>query len=302
VPVISAIVRRRTWEYHLGHWERLPLAELPVQEIRNLRAEVRFWLPQSASPPEFSTAGKVTGPGRSVASIAGGIVQVKHAVLTLLLFAGPLLAQTPPAPGPAKPAVALPATLKFTEGARVEIKVDTTAKRVTWDKFPAGLTADQLEDGKRLLVWAPPGSYAVRANVVNAAGDVEYAVGVLEIAPLIPPAPPLPPDKLVSDLKALAAGSDKGQLKTLAALYRQAATFAADSGFASTSQLINAIHAAADKLLVAPGALTPIRDRVRAELYSCNVPQADVPLTPEIRKCAGDVYARAAAAVEDAAK
>jgi len=78
-------------------------------------------------------------------------------------------------------------------GKKCVIKVQTTAKKVTW-KIPAGCDAENL-DGKRLAVWALPGTYTFVAMVPN--GDdvvsIDYVLTVVGPRPPPPGPDPIPP-------------------------------------------------------------------------------------------------------------
>lgn len=94
------------------------------------------------------------------------------------------------------PASAAPPTLKVAPALTVEvgkkcvIAAETTAKKVTWS-IPPGVDAMPL-DGKRLAVWAPPGTYTLRAAVPNG-DDVVMAVVTLTVTGPRPPPGPVDP-------------------------------------------------------------------------------------------------------------
>jgi hypothetical protein len=208
----------------------------------------------------------------------------------------------PPAPLP-KPPLKLPDSIKATPGQLVAVRPETEAKAVWWH-VPPGVQFDASDGGRKLLLVAnAAGRYPLVAFI--AAGKDEGAVAetvlIVEGA-----APPPAEDALRKDLLALAAaetGPERGkQLKTLAALYRQAAAFCRDEQLTSTKQLIDAIAKAGDTLLITPTALRGLRDRVLKELHAANLPVQDVPLTKELRDKAADIYGRASQALEEGSK
>jgi hypothetical protein len=218
----------------------------------------------------------------------------------LLLCA--LMPTQPPMPIPKLP-LKLPDAVRAAPGQLVAVRPETDAKAVWWH-VPPGVQFDSSEGGRKLLLVAnAPGRYPLVAFVATARdeGAVAETVLIVEGAPL-----PSPDDALRKDLLALAAaetGPDRTkQLKTLAALYRQAATFCRDEQLTTTKQLIDAIARAGDTLLPAPVALQAVRERVLRELHAANLPTQDVPLTQELRDKAAQIYGRASAALEESVK
>lgn len=118
---------------------------------------------------------------------------------TKALFAVASLALVQPASGQVTPPpvleVAGPTT--FEAGKKAVIKVTTTAKKVSW-KIPPGCDTEAL-DGRRLAVWANPGTYLFVAMVP--VGDdvvtIDYPVTITQ-GPRPPPGPgPIPDDPVV---------------------------------------------------------------------------------------------------------
>ncbi len=194
-------------------------------------------------------------------------VKAALAVACVLLLCGFGFGQTPPAPTP-------PPTLDS-----LLLKVQEIRKQKA-----------ELQKAEDIAV----------ADLKARLKDLRDLLDSLNINPPAP-VPPTPADAFKTDLAGFAKGQDKAQLAKLAALYRQAVTFCGDVSFTTTGQLIAAIGKAADSMTT-PGSLTAVRARVLTELHAANLPLTDVPLTDALRKSAADIYGRAAAALEDAAK
>src|SRR6185436_829666 len=105
------------------------------------------------------------------------------ALVVVALLSSVALAADPPPP---VLEVLGPTTVEV--GKKCVIKVQTTAKKVTW-KIPSGCDAENL-DGKRLAVWALPGTYTFVAMVPN--GD--DVVSIDYVLTVVGPRPPPPPD------------------------------------------------------------------------------------------------------------
>jgi hypothetical protein len=233
--------------------------------------------------------------------IKKGILMHRCALLLCALMPGSIPAQLPmPIPGPP---LKLPEAVRAAPGQLVAVRPETEAKAVWWH-VPPGVQFDVSEGGRKLLLVAnTPGRYPLVAFVATARDEGAVAETVL----IVEGAPPPPADDLLrKDLLALAAaetGPERSkQLKTLAALYRQAAAFCRDEQLTSTKQLIDAIAKAGDALLPAPTALRAVRERVLHELRAANLPTQDVPLTKELRDKAAQIYGRASAALEESVK
>jgi hypothetical protein len=223
------------------------------------------------------------------------------ALLLCALMPAILLTQLPKStPGPP---LKLPDVVRAAPGQLVGVRPETEAKSVWWH-VPPGVQFDCSEGGRKLLLVAnTPGRYPLVAFVATAKDEGAVAETVLIVEGALPLSPD---DALRKDLLTLAAaetGPERSkQLKTLAALYRQAAAFCRDEQLTSTKQLIDAIAKAGDTLLPAPTALRAVRERVLHELHAANLPTQDVPLTKELRDKAAQIYSRASAALEESAK
>ncbi len=218
-------------------------------------------------------------------------------LLLLLAIAAPAFGQ-PPMPDAPKPAIVLSDPGKVAPGKLARVSATTAAKRVTW-RVPQPVDFEPSADSMRIVCTAPVGVYSIEACCVDADGNIVFAACKLIVESPIPPPPAPPPDTLRTDLQLLAAAETGPQrsdnLKRLAALYRQAATIAGQA--ADPAALAKQVHDAADTLLPAASMLK-LRDRVRAELAKIGDPS----LPADWQKRAADVYARAAAAIEEAAK
>ena len=197
----------------------------------------------------------------------------------------------------------LPDTVKASPGQLVVVRPETEAKMVWW-RVPPGVQFDTGDYGRKLLLVAnTAGRYPLVAFIAQGQDQGAVAETVLVVEG---PAPAPVEDPLRKDLLALAAaetGAERvKQIKTLAALYRQAAGFCRDDGLGTTKQLIDAIGRAGDSLLITPAALRPCATRVLKELHTANLPTQEVPLTRELRDTAADIYARAALALEESVK
>lgn len=94
-------------------------------------------------------------------------------------------------------------------GKKCVLTAETTAKKVTW-KVPAGADAIPL-DGKRLAVWAPPGTYTFVA-MAPSGDDVVSQEVVLTVTGARPP--PSPVDTLAKAAQA-AYDADPSPTKSL---------------------------------------------------------------------------------------
>lgn len=108
-----------------------------------------------------------------------------------------------PKPAPPKPAepVEPPAVTLVADddvtaelGHKAIVAVKTTAKKVTW-RIPTGVDTVSL-DGRRLAVWAPPGTYVFHAMVPNGDDVLDASVVLTVTGPRPPPGPgPVDPPK-----------------------------------------------------------------------------------------------------------
>jgi hypothetical protein len=204
-----------------------------------------------------------------------------------------------PAPAPA-PAVTIdlgaPVTVEV--GRKCILSAETTAKKVTW-KVPAGCDAYAL-DGKRIAVWAPPGTY-VFAAMAPAGDDVITAEVVLTVTGARPPPSPVPPDPVAPLAAALQAAytpeADAARLKTLAELMGSVVAAAKASGAVTTTkQLQEKVHQATD-LAVGVGKL-PATRRAVGEYLVTKLGNASQPMTEAAWATAAAEYANVAAALK----
>lgn len=135
-----------------------------------------------------------------------------------LLLAAPALHAGPAPEAPPVVTLKLVAPKSVEPGKRLVIVAETKAPKVTWD-VPAGVDALPL-DGKRLAVWALPGSYEFRALVPSGEDVVSAKVVVVVTGPRPPPVPPgpgpKPPDPLPDGKLGLVKASRDGFAKVTA--------------------------------------------------------------------------------------
>jgi hypothetical protein len=120
-----------------------------------------------------------------------------RAVYSILLFTSAVACAAPasdPTPEP-PPGVLLELapSVSVEVGRKCVLTATTTAKKVTWS-VPPGADAMPL-DGRRLAVWAPPGTYVFRAMVPNG-DDVVATETVLTVTGPRPPPGPNPPEPI----------------------------------------------------------------------------------------------------------
>ena len=153
-------------------------------------------------------------------------MRFRHGAYLALVLATPLLtrAADPPIPPPVVVQVKIDTVSPVTAevGKKCVVEVKTTAKKVTW-RIPEGVDSIAL-DGKRLAIWALPGTYTLTALVPNG-DDVALADVTVTITGGVPgPAP----NAFLAELKAAYAkdtGTNKAVLLgKLASLYRAAGT------------------------------------------------------------------------------
>jgi hypothetical protein len=104
--------------------------------------------------------------------------------LVVLILAGPAYAQRLPLPEPVLE-VGGPTVVEV--GKKCVLKAQTTAKRVTW-RVPAGCDTEAL-DGRRLAVWALPGTYTFVAMVPSGDDVVSIDYVLTVVGPRPPPGP-----------------------------------------------------------------------------------------------------------------
>jgi hypothetical protein len=202
------------------------------------------------------------------------------------------------------PVIALPAEIQAQPGRIVKLAAVTDGKLVRWQLAADGADLVPFPDGKTALFCSPkPGRFLVFAW--TATGDVpsEAAKCVIVVGEAEPIPPPKPVDALAAEFRKLFAADttpDKaGHLAQLAALYREAVSFVDRAEVKTAGDLALRIRTAAGSLLP-PDALVGIRKRI-AEAIASELPvEGDVPLDPETRRKASTLFARIAAALEDA--
>lgn len=128
-------------------------------------------------------------------------------------------------------------------------------------------------------------------------------LGVVPVPPFPVPPGPAPKDEFQKDIRAIfdadATKDKREHALQLAALYRAAVKYCADSSVTDCLQLLGLIKEAS-KALVPDGAFVKVRERVADELGKIAEPEA--PLTEPLRKQIASVFERAAGALEEAAK
>ena len=146
---------------------------------------------------------------------------------------------------------------------------------------------------------------ALRAELKRQS-DLIDKLGGVGPAPKPPdPKPPEPADPLRAKLKAAfdadgaAPEAKREQAKDLAALYRQAATLAADVTVATSGELLKRVRDAGGAL-IGPDALKDVRRAAGAELAA--VLPTDAPLSDSQREAAAKLFARLATTLEEIAK
>lgn len=212
------------------------------------------------------------------------------ALLTLALAA---------AGDPDPPAVSLPAEVQARPGRIVTLTAATAGKQLQWLTTADDADLVPLAGGKSAVFVSPtPGRYLVLAW--TAAGDVPSPAARCWVV-VGGPAPPA--DPLRAELKALVAadrGPDKlTHLAQLAAVYREAVQFADRPGVRTAAELADRIKVAVSALLPSDS-LVSLRKRVAEEIAKQLPLDADKELDPTSRKAAADLFARIAAALEDA--
>jgi len=203
------------------------------------------------------------------------------------------------------PAVQLPTTMQAKPGRLIQIAAKSEQKTIKW--FLVGDDADLIvmESSKSAIFSATnPGSYKVIAW--TASGDIpsDPAICVVQVgdspAP-VPPTPPAPVDPLQTTLQGIYGGlqdTKKNEYRrTLAAVYRQAATAINDPQLRTAGELYAVIRRSAVKALP-DEALQPIRERLAEEIATVLPTDADAILTEDLRKKALNFYARAANILE----
>ncbi len=158
-------------------------------------------------------------------------------------------------------------------GKKAIVKVATTAKKVTW-KIPAGCDTETL-DGKRLAVWALPGTYTFVAMVPNGDDVISVDCVLTVTGPRPPPAPtpvdPVDPVLTPFQVKLQAAfradtGATLDSKSKYAAFYRQAAKTAQDNSLTTAGALTTDMATAVKLLGIPPGSLVNTARAIEAEI------------------------------------
>lgn len=179
-------------------------------------------------------------------------------------------------------------------GKKCVVEVKTTAKKVTW-RLPPGVDSLTL-DGKRLAVWALPGTYTIRAQVPSGDDVVEVDVLVTITGDLPTPAPT---DQLVKDLQA-AYNADTGATKKddigkLAEVMLGSVPSAKAGGKVKmTGDLQAGVHQVTE--LVIPGKLKGVRTQIGSYLTP-KLGSSSVQVTDAFWATASTEYAAVAAAL-----
>ncbi len=216
-------------------------------------------------------------------------------LLSLLaaLATAPLSAAPPEVPANPVTKIDLGKSVTAEVGKKIVLTADTAAKKVTW-RIPAGCDALPL-DGKRLAVWAPPGTYLFTA-MAPSGDDVVSAEVVLTVTGPRPPPPP-PVDQLVTDLQAAyTSEADPAKLKALTEIMGGVVTAAKASGTVTTTkQLQDKVHLATD-LAVGVGKLPNTRKAIGAYLVT-KLGNTSQPMTDAVWQQAAIEYATVATAL-----
>jgi hypothetical protein len=225
-------------------------------------------------------------------------MRLLYAAVAGLLACG-LLSGSDPAPAP-KPSDAVtietvqPVTADL--GKKCVVEVKTTAKKVTW-RLPAGIDSVPLTtDGKKLAVWAMPGSYTLMAYAPSG-DDVVVADVLVTITGTAPT--PGPVDQLLKDLQA-AYNADTGATKKddiakLAEVMAGSVASAKSGGKVKmTADLQNGVHQVTE--LVIPGKLKGVRSQIGAYLTP-KLGSSSVPVTDAFWATASTEYAAVASAL-----
>jgi hypothetical protein len=212
------------------------------------------------------------------------------------------------------PGIALNASYKLGEKIVVEFKGDTVQdaqSNLSWTLPPTVQSESGSTDGRRLLLWAPAGSYPITLRVqysldVLAPDPTDPTKSVIRKLtlppyeyrttlvvgdappPIIPPGPPQP-----TPLTGLAAlVPDPAKRAKAAEFYADLGTVATNGGYKTTQHFFTAYRqtiAAAQSQGILPKGLValdqPISDRIQAVLGL-----AIRPMTPELAKSLSDVF------------
>lgn len=218
------------------------------------------------------------------------------ALLVVLVLAGAVRAADPPLP-----VLEVIGPITAEVGKKCVIRVQTTAKKVTW-KIPAGCDTENL-DGRRLAVWALPGTYTFVAMVPY--GDdvvsMDYVLTVTGPRPPPPPPPPPPDDPVLTPFQVKLQAAYRADGATLeskskyAALWRNAAkTTVFDTGIATPGALLAELKVAVGLLGIPHGSLDKTARVVADELNPLMPKPANGTMTAEVRQGVATLFTRIA--------
>jgi hypothetical protein len=198
-----------------------------------------------------------------------------------------------------QPVIALAPELTAAPGRLVKLTATTDGKTIRWLLIGEDADLVPFPDGKTAIFSAAkPGKYLVFAW--TAIGDVPSEAAKCVITVAEPPAPQ-PVDTLTAELRKLLAddtGPDKAaNLAQLAALYREAATFAEKADVKTAGDLAARLRTAANSLLPAE-ALVALRKRIADEIAKELSTDGDSPLDAAARRKAAALFLRIATSLE----
>ncbi len=212
------------------------------------------------------------------------------------------------------PAISLPAEVKAAPGRLVKLVAESAGTHIRWALASEDADLIPFPDGKTALFCsAKSGRFLVLAWTAIDGEPTEAArcwviVGDRKPEPdpdPKPPPPPPPSDPLVADFRRMLAEDPTpgkaAHLVQLAAVYREAVTFADKAEVATVGDLASRIRSAASSLLPTD-ALVPIRRRIAEEIAKQLPIDGDRPLDSATRKLAGTVFLRIATALDSAGK
>lgn len=221
-----------------------------------------------------------------------------------------------PLPAPkAASALKMPATIDCQANSIAVLKVETSAKTFTLEipagvdffpKPPGDLTGPvrrvQFIASTTIGMTAPVGVYQIRGFCGDPEGNVSFADCVLTVKGAAPPGPgPAPADPLTAELQTLLTadyGTDQlAAVKTMAALYRDAADLAKADGNTSVADFRAAVEAVAKRKLPDPKIAKELRARVAKE-FRDKLPDDEQPMDKSTRDALVALFTKIAAALE----
>lgn len=220
-------------------------------------------------------------------------------LLLLCALPGAVAAQ----PGPAAPALKLPAEVRAKPAAIAEIKAETAGKVVKWVALTPGLSVRPTDGGRVLLFSGPAGRYELLAYTAVGDAPSEPARVVVVIEGDAPVPPPKPADPLKAKLAAAVTAdrAEKADVLQLAAVYREAAKLAADAEVGTSRELLTRLRKVSEAL-IGPGTCPAVRGVVAEELLAVLGMSSEEPLTEAQRARAAALFGRLAGALEELSK